>query len=517
MRYRWLVTRFLHALIIAAAILTFVNERRADALARPSTARLWPGGTVPVCFDQSLVYRPNFDKFARVTRTNVENTWGRVANLRFTGWGTCPTVWPAGTVVLYFEPGAFNAMIGYSPYSATTLKLDFNTSWDGHDQPRRWADIVVHEFGHLIGFEHEMDRADNPYFTTGVGCTPDGGGPKSTVNFTPYDANSIMAYDVSGPRVGCGIGWVGWAPTMLKGLPPGEDWFQPISAWDVAGAQAAYGVKPAGTLVGLGGKCVNIYGGSHNWGSSLIAYDCYDVENERFTRSQNGTDLTLVAQLWDFAPYANLALDVPNAYLNGGLTPLWDYPINNSPAQQFTFTGTQWKAYGDMCVVADGAVSDAQLRVVTCSSTASLQRWDFEPNGRIRLSGTSLCTNVPWGSAFSGNYMKLYPCGYFSPYENELFTMTDRGEITYKGMCMNVWGGHMGEYSPLALYACSPTAVPYANEVFYASGPIRGLGGQCLENQAFPDGVGRNYQPIGVAPCNGNYSQNWDYRFKRRW
>src|SRR4051812_20531289 len=47
----------------------------------------WVGGIIPVCFDSNLI-GTDFDASIWV-QTEVENTWGRYANIHFTGWGYC--------------------------------------------------------------------------------------------------------------------------------------------------------------------------------------------------------------------------------------------------------------------------------------------------------------------------------------------------------------------------------------------------------------------------------------------
>src|SRR5262249_23057744 len=158
---------------------------------------------------------------------------------------------------------------------ATTFMIDFNNASPSNNNstPQRWAYFAVHEFGHILGFEHEMDRADNPWYATGSGCQPDRApDPKPGESYLPpFDGNSVMLYNVGGPKPGCGIAWNGVSSSTLAGLDSSVNALEQISAWDVAGVQAAYGAKPAGSLVGLGGRCVNIPGDAIAWGTYLIA------------------------------------------------------------------------------------------------------------------------------------------------------------------------------------------------------------------------------------------------------
>jgi hypothetical protein len=164
----------------------------------------WPGGNVPVCFQAS----GDHPEFHAAVHDAVSESWAKVANISFSGFGACAG--SGNAVAIGFVPGARANTNGLG-YGPRTIALDPNVAatW-----PDWFKAIVMHEFGHALGFLHEMERPDNWDGTVPSQCTvaptdPDHG------NYDPwsgglyltahYDSNSIMNY--------CGPG----GPTLSVG------------------------------------------------------------------------------------------------------------------------------------------------------------------------------------------------------------------------------------------------------------------------------------------------------------
>jgi hypothetical protein len=178
---------------------------------------LWTFGEVPVCWNTELAFSYVNEK-VRV-REAVENSWGRVAGITFSGWATCT---PSDTYGLRLNQASLCVGGNVNPGQLHTALVDVNLDLNaGPFQNRR---LGVHEIGHALGFAHEHPRPDQ-WSSSGtyIGCMPGGATPGGTQvtgagkYFSAYDADSVMNY--------CGT--------------EGSH----LSALDIIGARSAYGPR----------------------------------------------------------------------------------------------------------------------------------------------------------------------------------------------------------------------------------------------------------------------------------
>lgn len=156
-----------------------------------------------------------------LVRHAVESAWAKWANITFTGWGDCPSNIASGIYVDLIRSSASDFGGDSMPrgYHATGDKVWLRM--DTADQ-RLLRSVVIHEFGHALGFHHEMDRPDAKKADGTQICTDGPVEYPSGTYLTPYyDDVSIMNY--------CG-------PPNRNGL----------SAGDIEGAQKLYGTAAAG-------------------------------------------------------------------------------------------------------------------------------------------------------------------------------------------------------------------------------------------------------------------------------
>jgi hypothetical protein len=169
----------------------------------------WPGGQVPVCWDSATMQRADFATRSVQVRDLANNSWPTVANVEFTGWGPCP--WnTAGMVVVRLNDSIY-ADAGGIGYSAVTPRI-MNLGVNRGDFA---GGLIPHEFGHILGFSHEMARPDFEDDTSG--SCHEMNYPGGNTLFTPADRGSIMAS-------------TGYCQQNAS-----------LSPWDIMGVQNAYG------------------------------------------------------------------------------------------------------------------------------------------------------------------------------------------------------------------------------------------------------------------------------------
>lgn len=201
-----------------------------------SSTTLWTknGNHVPMCWHELLQF-PSVESAKEAqafVRKTIEEGWISHLNLRIT-WEECPTSGPKKHVRVKLRSGdasnhGTTIKVGMEALSTSDqrpipppndppgLLMGFPANWNQDDHTRaEFRSLILHEFGHILGFDHEQRRTDGP---VGVACYENSF--PNAIKLGPADPQSIM----------------GWSYcTEALGI---------LTANDINAARSVYGVSP---------------------------------------------------------------------------------------------------------------------------------------------------------------------------------------------------------------------------------------------------------------------------------
>jgi hypothetical protein len=233
-----------------------------------------------------------------------------------------------------------------------------------------------------------------------------------------------------------------------------------VQLWDCLALAADQHWSPSaigtGTLSTLG-RCLDINGDGTANNTKVELYDCNGVGGQQWIPQANGSLLN---------PQSGRCLDDPNGVTTNG-TQLQIHDCNGSSAQQFTITaGVPIIGPGGKCVDVSGDDTGGNLAVV--------QLWDC----------LSVLTAQPYA-------------------KDQHWTLNADQTIRTLGRCLDIDGNGTANFTKVELYDCNGVGgqkwVPQANGSL-----LNPQSGRCLDD---PSGNTANGTQLQIYDCNGNQAQ----------
>jgi hypothetical protein len=138
-------------------------------LNRPNGWNLWPTNYINVCFDDTVANVASLSNWRYEVQWAVERNWGSASGLHFVGWRACTASNTAGWIRIAEKRKADGTIAGNSSSSAgynpdgngIAFGRDSRVVTPGTGTIGANVGVILHEFGHALGFSHEFQRTEN--------------------------------------------------------------------------------------------------------------------------------------------------------------------------------------------------------------------------------------------------------------------------------------------------------------------------------------------------------------------
>lgn len=152
--------------------------------------RIWQEREIPVCWEDPSA---SDAQDRALVQESIANTWEKASRINFIGWAKCADSTSGVRIAVADEPPHSKALGQFlrGVPNGVTLNFTFKT-YSAACQAQRERCIVgisVHEFGHVLGFEHTQNRPDAPPECRGLAQ-----GEWSGFVIGPYDRESVMNF-----------------------------------------------------------------------------------------------------------------------------------------------------------------------------------------------------------------------------------------------------------------------------------------------------------------------------------
>jgi hypothetical protein len=228
-----------------------------------------------------------------------------------------------------------------------------------------------------------------------------------------------------------------------------------VQLWDCLAPAADQHWSPSaigtGTLETLG-RCLDVDGNVTTPGTKLELYDCNGVGGQQWIPQANGTIVN---------PQSGLCLDDPSGNTANG-TPLQIWTCNGNAAQQFKITqGTPVIGPGGKCVDVSGDDTGGNLAVVQlwdCYTVMSFQplardqQWTLNSDGTLRTLGR--CLDIDGNGTAPGTKVELYDCNGVG---GQQWVPQANGSVLnpQSGLCLDDPSGNTANGTQLQIWTCN--------------------------------------------------------------
>lgn len=458
--------------------------------------------TIPVCFagpdtvqntlaDGSVIAESTLRGWIREV---VESQWSRFARVNFTGWGTCNTSSQGVKLVLTqpTRPGApgWDSGLGHPTTGEIFVAHDGVNNIvcraNATVYQRCVKSMALHTFGHILGFNHQENRADYFQNDAHTDCR--------RLGISTSD-QLLGAIDLTSTMSTCGQ--PNDQPATFKtALSPG----------DIASAQVAYGRRVPGQIVSPRGGdmlAANLASGplAFLWDGDEAAGQLWTYNWATQTISQTVGGTTACVDTFPSAIVGRL---------------LFAGSCFGDNFQKFGWNDVNLRGFGGLCLETPGSfASGTQLRNNTCTDDGR-QRWAIDTQRRIKLIGTSQCVTADLNTI--GAALTLQPCGQLAIGTTQTFTFTSDGTMRFgTDRCVDTLGPTTTDFlRGIGLPAAGRVFTYYCGfdheltQRWNLSGRLQHNSGLCVDHA----NAVSNGSTVPLATCNNSETQRWDYYWR---